>query len=153
MRRNVHNGIVGARVRGAEEAIYPIILFLDSHAEVCAGWLEPLVYRIHRDPTRVIIPNIRGININTMELIPGGTWPPSRGTFTWRLSFSIVLADPNLDVLEPDVDPKGSATKTPVMPGGLFAMDRAFFFKIGAYDPEIMYCQDLDTLFTRNPRV
>lgn len=32
--RDVHDGIVGARIRGAQEAVFPIILFLDSHAEV-----------------------------------------------------------------------------------------------------------------------
>ena len=53
VRRDTHDGIVGARIRGAREATYPIILFLDSHAEVAAGWLEPLVARIHEDKTRV----------------------------------------------------------------------------------------------------
>jgi hypothetical protein len=66
VRRSVHDGIVGARLRGAIEAIYPIILFLDSHAEVCDGWLEPLAARIAEDRTRVIIPNIRGVNIDTL---------------------------------------------------------------------------------------
>lgn len=66
VRREVHDGIVGARLRGAQAAIYPIILFLDSHAEVCDGWLEPLAARIGEDRTRVVIPNIRGINIDTL---------------------------------------------------------------------------------------
>ena len=66
VRRDVHDGIVGARLRGAQEAIYPIILFLDSHAEVCDGWLEPLAARIGQDRTRVVIPNIRGVNIDTL---------------------------------------------------------------------------------------
>ena len=46
-----------------------------------------------------------------------GAWNPMLWPiwgFRWRLSFSIVLADSNLDVLETDVDPKSSATKTPV---------------------------------------
>eukprot|EP00040_Diaphanoeca_grandis_P027323 m.155196 g.155196 ORF g.155196 m.155196 type:complete len:732 (-) comp30930_c0_seq2:148-2343(-) len=139
VQRDVHNGIVGARVRGAKEAIFPIILFLDSHAEACDGWLEPLVARIHGNRKRIVIPNIRGIDIHKLELIQGDTWPPSRGTFNWRLSFDIIAADPTLDLLEFDVDRTASSTKTAVMPGGLFAMDRELFFEIGAYDPEIMY--------------
>jgi polypeptide N-acetylgalactosaminyltransferase len=71
VRRDVHDGIVGARVRGAKEAAFPIILFLDSHAEVCDNWLEPLVARIHEDRTRVVVPNIRGINIDDLTLIKG----------------------------------------------------------------------------------
>ena len=53
--RNKHDGIVGARIRGAKESRMPIILFLDSHAECAAGWLEPLVARIHEDKTRVVV--------------------------------------------------------------------------------------------------
>ena len=139
VRRDIHNGIVGARVRGAEEAAFPIILFLDSHSQVCDGWLEPLVARIHEDPTRVVVPNIRGINIDTLKLIPGDSWPPARGFFNWRLSFTIETADTVHDLAEPGVDLKTAAMRSPVMPGGLFAMDREFFFKIGAYDPLILY--------------
>ena len=130
VRRDVHDGIVGARVRGAEESAFPVVLFLDSHAEVCDGWLEPLVARIHEDRTRVVVPNIRGINIDTMTLIPGDSWPPARGFFNWRLSFTIETADTVLDLAEPGVDLKTAAMKSPVMPGGLFAMDRKLFFEV-----------------------
>jgi polypeptide N-acetylgalactosaminyltransferase len=68
VRRKVHNGIVGARNRGAEEASFPIILFLDSHAEVTPGWLEPLVAQIHEDRTRVVIPDLRSINLDRITI-------------------------------------------------------------------------------------
>jgi polypeptide N-acetylgalactosaminyltransferase len=63
-----------ARIEGAKVAKHPIILFLDSHAEVADGWLEPLVARIHEDKTRVVIPNIRGFDLDTLELNPGDPW-------------------------------------------------------------------------------
>ena len=78
VRRDVHNGIVGARVRGAEESSFPIIVFLDSHVEVSEGWLEPMVARISDDPTRIIIPRVASMDINTLELHVGSGWPPSR---------------------------------------------------------------------------
>lgn len=139
VRRDVHDGIVGARNRGVQEALYPVVVILDSHAEVTHGWLEPLLGRIHGDRTRVIVPNIVPINIETMAIEGGGTWPPLRGSFTWRLSFTILPADTTHDIIEHDVDKKCSAIKTPVMPGGLFAMDREYFFETGMYDPEIHF--------------
>ena len=78
VRRDLHNGIVGARIRGATEARFPIILFLDSHAECAPGWLEPLVARIHEDRNRVVLPNIRGFNIDTLQLNGGEPWCTAR---------------------------------------------------------------------------
>jgi polypeptide N-acetylgalactosaminyltransferase len=65
-RRAEHTGIVGARLRGAKEAKFEIIVFLDSHCECLPGWLEPMVARIHEDRRRVIVPNIRGFHLDTL---------------------------------------------------------------------------------------
>jgi len=138
VRRDEHSGIVGARIRGAKEAAHGIILFLDSHAEVCEGWLEPLVARIYEDRTRVVIPNIRGFNLDTLELNSGEPWPPSKGSLTWRLSYNPVVADMETDLLDPE-HATISPVRCPVMPGGLFAMDKDLFFELGEYDPEILY--------------
>jgi len=97
------------------------------------------VARIHEDRKRVIVPNIVAINIETLEIQGGLPWPPIRGIFNWRLTFIGAAADPELDLLEKDVDKKASAIQTPVMPGGLFAMNRDYFFELGGYDPEIRY--------------
>eukprot|EP00038_Savillea_parva_P009742 m.185560 g.185560 ORF g.185560 m.185560 type:complete len:748 (-) comp16477_c0_seq1:130-2373(-) len=137
VRRNVHNGIVGARNRGAKEALHDVIVFLDSHAEVTPGWLEPLVSRIYEDRTRVVIPDLRPIDLNHLTIPGGGGGPPYKGSFNWRLSFIIIGADPEVDVLGPNKDT--AAVRSPIMPGGLFAMDRAFFNDLGQYDPEILY--------------
>lgn len=116
--RDVHNGIVGARTRGAEESKYNIIVFLDSHGEVCDGWLEPLLDRIHGDSKRVVVPHIRGIEYKTLELSPGPMWPPAKGSFNWRLSFTIVPANMKKD-LDPKKNPHISPILSPVMPGEL----------------------------------
>ena len=115
--RDVHDGIVGARIRGAKEAQFPIILFLDSHSETTPGWLEPLVARIHEDPTRVVVPNIRGHNIETLDITPGDLWPPAKGSFNWRLSFTIVPASASRDLVGKGPK-KTRPILSPIMPGG-----------------------------------
>jgi polypeptide N-acetylgalactosaminyltransferase len=129
VRRKIHNGIVGARNRGAEEARHEIIVFLDSHAEVTPGWLEPLVARIHEDRTRVVIPDLRPIDLNRLTIPGGSSWPPYKGSFNWRLSFIIIGADPEKDVI--GTNKRVGPVRSPIMPGGLFAMDRAFFNELG----------------------
>jgi polypeptide N-acetylgalactosaminyltransferase len=113
-----------------------------------------LLVRIHEDPTRVVIPDIRPLDLDRLTLLGAHAWPPYKGSFNWRLTFTIIGADPNTDLVRPPfafssgrpnvvskVNPgqRDSPVRTPVMPGGLFAMDRAFFFKLGAYDPEILH--------------
>eukprot|EP00435_Cladocopium_sp_Y103_P051376 s273_g15.t3 len=86
--RESHDGIVAARNLGAKEARFPVIVILDSHAEVTVGWLEPLLARIHEDRKRVVVPNIVAIDIHNLDFLGGnGAWPPVRGIFNWRLTF------------------------------------------------------------------
>lgn len=136
--RNTHDGIVGARIRGAREAKYDVLLFLDSHCETTPGWLEPLVSRIHEDPTRVVIPSVRSMSLDELEIDGSIIWPPSKGTLSWRLNYSPVTANIEEDLLDP-MHPYESPIRTAVMPGGLFAVNRDFFFDIGLYDPELKY--------------
>jgi hypothetical protein len=49
------------------------------------------------------------------------------------------MADIEKDLLIPGENERASPVRTPVMPGGLFAMDRLYFFTLGEYDPEILY--------------
>lgn len=142
-KRTTHNGIVGARNRGAREACHDVIVFLDSHSEVTEGWLPPLVSRIHEDRKRVVIPALHPIGLDSLRISSyGNGWPPSKGSFNWKLGFTIIRADVNKDVIPINGSKRAGAVRTPIMPGGLFAMDRAWFFEIGddiGYDPEILY--------------
>ncbi|EGD75657.1 hypothetical protein PTSG_07775 [Salpingoeca rosetta] len=137
VRRNVHNGIVGARIRGSREARFPIIAFIDSHAEVFPGWLEPLVYRIHLNRKTVVIPHLRPIDIHSLSAVAGVARVTSKGSFNWRMSFTHVGANPDKDIIGDNK--KIGPVRTPVMPGGIFAMEKKWFEELGEYDPEILY--------------
>lgn len=65
-------GIVGARLLGIENAQADIFVILDSHIEVQPVWLEPLIFRIREDRTRVVMPQVDGINARTFEYSGGG---------------------------------------------------------------------------------
>ena len=41
--------------------------------------VQPLVARIHGDRTTVVVPNVRGFELDTLALISNKPWPPSKG--------------------------------------------------------------------------
>ena len=51
-------GLMRARMAGINAAEAEVLTFLDSHIEATAGWLEPLMERIHINPKAVACPVI-----------------------------------------------------------------------------------------------
>lgn len=123
-------GLVKARLAGANVATGQVLVFLDAHCEVNDQWLEYIIDRIGKNRNTVICPMIDGIDDKTLEYSRGGGI--AVGGFTWSLHFtwrSVPERDMKLRTSEAD------PVRSPTMPGGLFAVDREFFYKIGAYDP------------------
>ncbi|VDI29231.1 Hypothetical predicted protein, partial [Mytilus galloprovincialis] len=105
-----------------------VLVFLDSHCEVNTDWLQPLLTRIVEDRVNVVVPVIDIVNADTMEL---QTSPLVVGGFNWGLHFRwdqlpVHIRD------NPDV--ASNPVKSPTMAGGLFAMDRSYYFELGEYD-------------------
>uniref|UniRef100_A0A8L8KSH1 Polypeptide N-acetylgalactosaminyltransferase n=1 Tax=Heligmosomoides polygyrus TaxID=6339 RepID=A0A8L8KSH1_HELPZ len=125
------SGLIRARLTGSGMAKGRILLFLDAHVEVTKGWLEPLVDRVAGDRKRVVAPIIDVISGNdTFEYVTASdtTW----GGFNWHLNFRWYPV-PRREMKRRKGD-RSSPIQTPTIAGGLFAIDRQFFYDIGSYD-------------------
>ncbi|XP_041365879.1 polypeptide N-acetylgalactosaminyltransferase 13-like isoform X2 [Gigantopelta aegis] len=123
-------GLIRARLIGAREAKGQVLTFLDAHCECTEGWLEPLLAEIHTDRTSVVCPIIDVISDDTFEYITGSdmTW----GGFNWKLNFRWYPV-PQRE-LERRGGDRSRPTRTPTMAGGLFSINRDYFYEIGSYD-------------------
>ncbi|KAJ8680357.1 hypothetical protein QAD02_016144 [Eretmocerus hayati] len=135
LRLHHRSGLVQARLHGARAAVGDTLMFLDAHCEVTRHWLEPLLQRIKDKRNAVVTPIIDNISEETFEYshsdepsyfqVGGFTWS---GHFTW------------INIQENDLKSKTSQispVKSPTMAGGLFAIDRKYFWEIGSYDDKM----------------
>lgn len=80
-------GLVPARLKGAEQAKGEVLTFLDSHCEATPGWLEPLLARIAEDKRNVVCPVIEVIEADDFSYKASDVIY-ERGGFTWDLFFT-----------------------------------------------------------------
>ncbi|KAI4456061.1 n-acetylgalactosaminyltransferase [Holotrichia oblita] len=129
-RTEKRSGLIRARLLGAKHVTGDVITFLDAHCECTEGWLEPLLARIVDNRKTVVCPIIDVISDETFEYITASdmTW----GGFNWKLNFRWYR------VPQREMDRRGgdrtAPLRTPTMAGGLFAIDKEYFYELGAYD-------------------
>lgn len=80
-------GLVRARLRGAEISQGDVLTFLDSHCEATEGWIEPLLARIAQNRTNVVCPVIEVIDADDFGYHASDVIY-ERGGFTWDLFFT-----------------------------------------------------------------
>ncbi|XP_032813800.2 polypeptide N-acetylgalactosaminyltransferase 5-like [Petromyzon marinus] len=131
LRLTERHGLIRARLVGSAVSTGDILLFLDSHVECNVGWLEPLVARIHANRSRVACPVIEVINEKDMSYQHVTDF--LRGVFEWPLNFGW-RATP-VDVVTALGLKREDPFPCPVMAGGLFAIDKRYFYELGTYDP------------------
>lgn len=126
-------GLIKARILGANEARGEVLTFLDAHCECTVGWLEPLLEAVARNRTRVISPVIDIINDDTFSYTRSLElhW----GAFNWDLHFRWLTLNGRL--LEERRENIVEPFRTPAMAGGLFSMNREYFFELGSYDEQM----------------
>ncbi|XP_047511843.1 putative polypeptide N-acetylgalactosaminyltransferase 9 isoform X1 [Pieris napi] len=131
VRATRREGLIRARLLGARYVTAPVLTYLDSHCECTEGWLEPLLDRIARNKTTVVCPVIDVIDDNTLEYHYRDSTSVNVGGFDWNLQF-------NWHPVPAKERSRHKHTAEPVwsptMAGGLFAIDKEFFERLGTYD-------------------
>ncbi|XP_066912297.1 polypeptide N-acetylgalactosaminyltransferase 13-like isoform X1 [Clytia hemisphaerica] len=128
-------GLTQARLIGADNAQGDVLVFLDSHCEATYGWLEPMLARLKENRKLAVVPDIEVIAWKNFQYSKErGSY--NRGIFSWELMFNWgPLPERETKRRKNDAYP----IKSPTMAGGLFAMDRRYFFESGAYDRKLIY--------------
>ncbi|XP_043279909.1 polypeptide N-acetylgalactosaminyltransferase 1-like [Venturia canescens] len=128
-------GLIRARLLGSKNAKGDVLIFLDAHCEVAVHWLEPLLQRIKEKPNAVVMPIIDNISEDTLEYLQDNdTGSFQVGGFTWSGHFTwINIQEKDLRSRATSVSPVNS----PTMAGGLFAIGRLYFWKLGSYDDQM----------------
>ncbi|XP_007934859.1 polypeptide N-acetylgalactosaminyltransferase 15 [Orycteropus afer afer] len=130
LRSNKRLGVIEGRMLGAARATGDVLVFMDSHCECHPGWLEPLLSRIAGDRSRVVSPVIDVIDWKTFQYYPSEDL--KRGVLDWKLDVHWEpLPEHERKALQSPISP----IRSPVVPGGVVAMDRHYFQNTGAYDP------------------
>ncbi|XP_075923555.1 N-acetylgalactosaminyltransferase 7-like isoform X2 [Petromyzon marinus] len=136
VRNERREGLIQSRSIGARKATRgQVLVYLDAHCEVGINWYPPLAAPIAHDRTTSTVPLIDYINgmDYTMEPQQGGDDDGfARGAWDWSLLWKrIPLSERERARRKHKTEPY----RSPAMAGGLFAIDRDFFFELGLYDP------------------
>ncbi|VVC28398.1 Nucleotide-diphospho-sugar transferases,Glycosyltransferase 2-like,Ricin B, lectin [Cinara cedri] len=130
LRTEKRSGLIRARLLGAKHVKGEVITFLDAHCECADGWLEPLLARIVLNRKTVVCPVIDVISDDTFEYVTASdmTW----GGFNWKLNFRWYRV-PQREMSRRNND-RTAPLRTPTMAGGLFSIDKDYFYELGSYD-------------------
>lgn len=93
--------------------------------------MEPLLDRIARNPTTIASPTIDEIDKNTFEYKPEDVNDLKIGGFDWKLNFvwNVIPQEYYIKLTHP-----AQPLPSPVLPGGIFAIEKGFFARLGFYD-------------------
>ena len=130
----IHNkerlGLIKSRLVGASVAIGETLTFLDAHIEANVGWLPPLLYEVKLNRRTIVSPVIDVISDDDFSYALASTGLV--GGFEDSLEFNwFDLDEEKLKLHRFD---RSAPIKTPTIAGGLFTVDKKYFYEIGSYD-------------------
>uniref|UniRef100_A0A665TFP0 Polypeptide N-acetylgalactosaminyltransferase n=1 Tax=Echeneis naucrates TaxID=173247 RepID=A0A665TFP0_ECHNA len=129
LRTKKREGLIRTRLLGAAAAKGEVITFLDSHCEANVNWLPPLLDRIAQNRKTIVCPMIDVIDHDNFGY-DTQAGDAMRGAFDWEMYYKRIPIPPELL----SDDPSHVSCRSPVMAGGLFAVDRKWFWELGGYD-------------------
>ncbi|XP_053318327.1 polypeptide N-acetylgalactosaminyltransferase 10 [Spea bombifrons] len=129
VRTKKREGLIRTRMLGASVAIGEVITFLDSHCEANVNWLPPLLDRIAQNRKTIVCPMIDVIDHDHFQY-ETQAGDAMRGAFDWEMFYKRIPIPPELQNSDPS-----EPFESPVMAGGLFAVDKKWFWELGGYDP------------------
>lgn len=129
-RNEERQGLIKAKVTGADLVKSPVIFFMEPHCIVGRHWLEPLLVQLTQSA------NHSTIVMPTLDIIPEYDFNDYRtanyhiGGFDWSLTFNwmTLIRDRNKSWSLPEPYP------TPALSGGVFGIWKDFWNHMGAYD-------------------
>jgi len=127
-----------------------VLVFLDAHCEAISGWLEPLLQRVAEKPNVAVTPVILNIRDNDFEIRATAPHNVQIGIFTWGMTFTweryfwrkrlnnVKNSSWKLSRDGPWKQPDSTkCVPSPTMAGGLFAINREYFYYSGSYDEQM----------------
>ncbi|XP_061686943.1 N-acetylgalactosaminyltransferase 7 isoform X2 [Syngnathoides biaculeatus] len=135
-RNEKREGLIQARSIGAKKATKgQVLIYLDAHCEVGVNWYAPLVAPISKDRTVCTVPLIDAIHGEMFTIEPQGGGDEdgfARGAWDWSMLWKRVPLNAREKKLRKT---RTEPYRSPAMAGGLFAIERDYFFELGLYDP------------------
>uniref|UniRef100_A0A672GHE9 Polypeptide N-acetylgalactosaminyltransferase n=1 Tax=Salarias fasciatus TaxID=181472 RepID=A0A672GHE9_SALFA len=128
LRTKKREGLIRTRLLGAAAAKGEVITFLDSHCEANVNWLPPLLDRISQNRKTIVCPMIDVIDHDNFGY-DTQAGDAMRGAFDWEMYYKRIPIPAELQKNDPS-----EPFESPVMAGGLFAVDRKWFWELGGYD-------------------
>lgn len=118
-------GLIRAKMHGAEMAKAPVLVFFEAHCIANRDWLQPLLTRIKLNRKVIAHPQL--------DIIPQTDWTAYHigvnGHWRYEWNFNLIMTNPG------HIEPRGADIYTsPGASGGIFAIDKKWFKQLRLYD-------------------